>query len=255
MKFSVVIPAHNEAKFLPGCLEAIKKAKSLHGTVAEIIVVLNRCTDQTEQIAIAHGATIVQEDRKNIATIRNAGARHASGDVLVTVDSDSLVSENLFSEIQLALEPGTYVGGGVRVLPERFSLGISMTWLILRVLLFITGLAGGVYWCRLEDFWAVGGFNESLPFGEDLDFAKRLRAHGRKNRRRFTTLRNAHIVTSCRKFDKFGDWCFFRLALLHGREVRQGLQGKSTAFQNRFFYDFNSTKAKDIAGAEKGTEI
>ena len=143
------------------------------------------------------------------------------------------------------------MGGGVTVRPERISLGIAITWAILRIALFITRLAGGVYWCRLDDFRAVGGFNESLSVAEDLDFAKRLRVYGRSSRRSFTTLRRAYIVTSCRKFDKFGDWYFFELLFLHAREVLQGLQGKSTSFQDRFFYDFNSTQQDAEADDDK----
>jgi len=240
MKFSVIIPAHNEARFLPYCLSALAKAQKAHRAEAEIIVALNRCTDETKQIAIARGAKVVEEDRRNLSAIRNAGARAATGDVLVTVDADSVVAENLFVEIERALKTGRYVGGGVRIRPERLSLGIGLTWALLAVALFFTRLSGGVYWCRREDFNAIGGFNEALPFAEDLDFAKRLRTFGRKSRRRFTELRRTHIVTSCRKFDRFGDWFFLKIVLLQGRAVLRGLKSGSTEFQDRFFYDFNN---------------
>lgn len=241
MHFSVVVPAHNEESFLPKCLGALNAASRNLDQPLEIIVVLNRCTDGTEAIARNFGAKIVVEDRRSLPAIRNAGAAVASGDVLVTVDSDSLVSENVFTEIARKIESGRYVGGGITVLPERKSLGIRATWALLRISLWITGLSGGLYWCRLEDFRAVGGFDERLGFGEDIDFAKRLRAHGRKTARRFTCLTSAFIVTSCRKFDRFGDWYFFKVALTRSKEVRDGMKGRSTTFQDRYFYDFNST--------------
>ncbi|MCU0978527.1 MAG: hypothetical protein MUF25_05090 [Pirellulaceae bacterium] len=46
--------------------------------------------------------------------------------------------------------------------------------------------------------------------GNHLDFAKRLKAHGRKRGKRFKTITKAHIVTSCRKSDTFGDWYLIR---------------------------------------------
>ena len=240
MKFSVIIPAHNEAKFLPACLSAVNRAITQHHADAEIIVILNRCTDATEQIALSNGARVVREDQRNLSAIRNTGARAATGDVLVTVDADSIVSENLFAEIEQKLKTGRYIGGGVTIRMERTSPGIALTMLMLNVFMFFTRLSGGVYWCSLEDFRAVDGFDEKLPFGEDLDFAKRLRAHGHLTRRSFTTLKQAYIVTSCRKFDKFGDWYFFKMVLFHSKEVRDGLQGKSTEFQDSYFYDFNN---------------
>ncbi|MDD5707447.1 MAG: glycosyltransferase [Kiritimatiellae bacterium] len=242
MTFSVIIPAHNEATCLPSCLAAVAEAAKCHGASTEIIVVLNRCTDDTEQIALNHGARIVREDRRNIAAIRNAGVRAAGGDVVVTVDADSNVSRNLLAEIETVLASGKCVGGGINIRFERMSLGIAVSWALLSLALFFTRLSGGVFWCRLDDFRAIGGFDESLSFAEDMDFARRLRAHGRKNGRQFRRLPHAHIVTSCRKFDRFGDWFVLRQIFFGSREIRNGLRGTSTTFQDRVFYDFNLTQ-------------
>jgi glycosyltransferase involved in cell wall biosynthesis len=88
-KISVVIPAHNESAFLPSCLAAVAlAAKGLEITV-EVIVVLNRCSDGTEQIARSHGCVIVREDAKNLSMIRNAGVAAARGDIIVTCDAVS----------------------------------------------------------------------------------------------------------------------------------------------------------------------
>lgn len=239
MRFSVIVPAHNEEVCLPKCLLALRRSAESHRAEVEIIVVLNRCTDATERIALSFGAHAVREDRRNLAAIRNAGARVAIGEVLVTVDADSIVSENLFAEVDRLLATGRYVGGGTTLRPERYSFGIAMTWTLLRLALWCTGLSGGLYWCARKDFQAVGGFDEGRPFGEDVDFAKRLRAHGRRSGRRFTTLRRASIVTSCRKFDRFGDWHWFKF-LLQTREIQRSLRGESTEFQDRYFYEFNS---------------
>jgi len=52
-KFSVLIPARNEENFLPRCLDSIKAAASPFPDQVEIIVALNRCTDRTEEVALA----------------------------------------------------------------------------------------------------------------------------------------------------------------------------------------------------------
>ncbi len=248
MRFSVIVPAHNEARYLPACLVALRQAAEDHCASVETIVVLNRCTDATERIALEAGSKIVREDRRCLAAIRNAGARAATGEVIVTVDADSVVSRNLFAEIERQLAAGRYVGGGITLRLERYSLGIRVTALFFNLAMLCTGLSGGVYWCRIEDFRAVGGFDERLPFGEDMDFAKRLRAHGRRTGRRFTTLRRAWIVTSCRKFDRFGDWHWFTFAF-RAREIRRSLRGESSKFHDEYFYEFN-----DAPGRRAGTE-
>ena len=162
MKYSIVIPAHNEEHHIGKCLDSIKRAELPQGAELEVIVVLNRCADNTEGVARDLGARIVKDDAKNLAHIRNSGAAVADGDVLMTIDADSWMSENMLVEIARALESGKYVGGGVDIFPERYSSGIHATMILLKIMLFFTGLTGGLYWCYRRDFEAVGGFNEEL---------------------------------------------------------------------------------------------
>jgi glycosyltransferase involved in cell wall biosynthesis len=174
MKYSIVIPAHNEEHRIGKCLDSIRHAEMPPDSELEVIVVLNRCTDGTERIARDFGATVVRDDTKNLAHIRNSGAAVATGDILVTIDADSWMSENMIIKVTRALESGKYIGGGVEIFPERCSVGIHATIALLKVLLFFTGLTGGLYWCYRKDFEEMGGFNEDLYIGEDLDFARRL---------------------------------------------------------------------------------
>ena len=106
-RFSILIPARNEEKCLPGCLESIKAAAGPFPDQVEVIVAINRCTDRTEEIAVAHGAKVVHDDSRNLAKIRNAAARTATGEVIVTIDADSRMSANMLSEIDRFLRTGT----------------------------------------------------------------------------------------------------------------------------------------------------
>ncbi len=231
--FSILIPARNEEKFLPGCLESIEAAAKPFPGQTEIIVALNRCTDRTEEIALKHGAKIVRDDGRNLARIRNTAAKAASGDILITIDADSRMTSNMLTEIDRLLRSGKYIGGGVTIWPERWSCGIFVTVALLAVLLFWRRVSGGLFWCLRKDFEAVGGFNEDLVSLEDLDFARRLKAYGRRVGKRFMTLKKAYIVTSCRKFDAFGDWYL----LINPRMTRRMLGGKSQEDADRFYYD------------------
>ncbi len=238
MKFSVIIPARDEEKNIPGCLESIRAARDAAGADVEIIVVANRCTDRTEAIALEAGARVVRNEDRCLSKIRNRGAEQASGDVLVTIDADSRMSPNMFVEIAKALSSGIYVGGGVKVIPERSSLGISITILIFELFVFLTGLCGGLYWCFKKDFDAVGGFNEKILVAEDLDLARRLKAYGKRTGRKFLYMKWAHIVTSCRKFDSFGDWAFFKFLFLDFARVIRLMRGKDSSLADQIFYDF-----------------
>ena len=176
---------------------------------------------------------MVREDGRNLARIRNAAAKAATGEIIVTIDADSRMTGKMFVEIDRLLRTGKYIGGGVPIRPERWSLGILVTVLLLAVMLLWRRVSGGLFWCLRQDFEAIGGFNENLVSLEDLDFAKRLKAYGKSRGKRFTTIKKAHIITSSRKWDLFGDWYL----LLNPRLVRRLLRGKSQNDADHFYYN------------------
>ncbi len=233
---SLIVPAHNESAFLPACLEAAKNAGELIDQEIEIIVVLNRCTDDTEEIARRHGCLIAREDARNLSKIRNAGAAMASGEVIVTCDADSRMHPQTFSEIIRCLNAGRVIGGGAVVLPERWSFGIVASGLSIVPYLAFTGVSFGLFWCWKRDFDAIGGFDDRFVSVEDIDFAQRLKQHGRKSGLKWGTLFRAPLVTSCRKFDQFGDWYLFK----NPGFVRKVFRGNDRQAADHFWYDVRS---------------
>jgi hypothetical protein len=139
----------------------------------------------------------------------------------------------LLTEVARLLATGKYVGGGARIIFERYSLGLVITMLLAVPFLLRYRISGGCFWCRKEDFDAVDGFDEGHLTFEDVDFARRLKAYGRAQGKRFGTLFRASIVTSCRKFDRFGDW---HLVLRPWPLVRL-LRGADRALADAFWYE------------------
>ena len=232
-RISLVIPAHNEADFLPGCLESAGLAAEKVDCGVEIIVVLNRCTDRTGEIGRSHGCGIVCEDAKNLSVIRNAGVAAATGEIIVTCDADSRMHPDSFVDILRRIDSGKFVGGGALVLPERWSLGIVASGFAILPYLMFSGVSFGLFWFRKKDFDAIGGFDERFVSVEDVDFAQRLKAYGRESGRKWGTLARAPLVTSCRKFDLFGDWYLFRNPTF----VRKVFRGDNREVADRFWYD------------------
>jgi GT2 family glycosyltransferase len=121
----------------------------------------------------------------------------------------------------------------VAILPERWSLGIVASALLLIPLALRHRISGGLFWLRRADFAAIGGFDERFVSVEDVDFARRLKAHGKRMGKRFGHIVSAHIVTSCRKWDQFGDWYM----ITHPRFVRRILSGRDQEAADELYYD------------------
>ncbi|ARO66263.1 Glycosyltransferase [Bacillus cereus] len=114
--------------------------------------------------------------------MRNAGAKIANGEIIVTIDADTIMTESMLSNVDKYLASGTYIGGGVNGKFERISLGIFLSaMLIITPLLFKYGaISVGIFWCYRKDFMAINGFNENMLMAEDADFAKRLKEWGKE---------------------------------------------------------------------------
>ena len=62
---AVIIPAYNEASGLGGCLGSVRQALECAGaTEAEVIVVDDHSTDETSDVARAHGALAIRQSRR-----------------------------------------------------------------------------------------------------------------------------------------------------------------------------------------------
>lgn len=91
----------------------------------------------------------------------------------------------------------------------------------------------GIFWCYKQDFDAIGGFNENMLMAEDADFAKRLKNWGKQNNKKYGTIKKAHMITSCRKFDQGGDWILVRRPQL----VWAYLKGTNTRYADEAYYE------------------
>jgi len=236
MKISIVIPAHNEEKYIGKCLTSIVNLKVPPEVELEILVVLNRCTDNTECIAREFGARVISNDSKNLSSIRNEGIRASTGDWIVTIDADSWASENVLIEIYKEIGRKEVVGGGITMRPERWSTGIAVGYFMVALPAAISGISFGLYWFKKEYFDAIDGFNESKLIGEDMDFYTRLKKYGCSISKGHKKIYKAHITTSCRKFDQFGDWYFLRI-YSNPLQVARAENGTDKKFLDKYWYE------------------
>ena len=205
---SIIIPAFNEERFLPDTLahlnQAIANLPTTPDHAVETIVVDNASTDRTAAIARGAGARVIAESEHNIGRVRNAGAKAAMGDLLIFLDADTLIPSDLLRRVVAVMAEPTCLGGAVDLdhQPARWLIRAYLR--CRRLVGFCCGMAqGGVQFCRRVGFDAVGGYDEAIYMGEDVDFFWRLGKFARRSRRHVRIIRDIRAVPSCRRFDQW----------------------------------------------------
>lgn len=239
IRFSLIIPAYNEEKFLPFLLDSVAVAKENYEggrDAIEIIVANNMSTDMTADIALKHGCQVAHVEKRLIAAARNGGAALATGDVLCFIDGDSRIHPDTFNAINHLIKNDKVIAGATGIVPDRYSLGIIMTWVMAYIVTFFARVDAGVVFCRRQDFISIGGYNETLEYAEDIQFLTDLKILGKKRNQHFARTANAKAITSTRKFDTHGDWHYFT------KMPRVGFwmlfnKSKTRSFTNKYWYE------------------
>ena len=238
-RISLVIPAHNEALLLPALLDTVDAALARwHGAreQVEVIVADNQSTDATATIALARGCRVVPVEKRAIAAARNGGAAAATGEIIAFIDADSRIHPETFNVVDGTMRDARVVVGASGVWPDRWSLGIFFTFLAAWPVILVCGVDTGVVFCRREDFNAVGGYDESLQYAEDLRFMFDLKRLGRPRGQRFRRVMKIAAITSTRKFDKHGHWHYFTQMPVVGFWMMFD-KSKVEKFTSRYWYE------------------
>ena len=87
-RVSVVIPCLNEAETIEECVTTARSVLAENHLDGEVIVVDNRSTDGSGDLARAAGATVIYEPRPGYGSAYLAGLAAAQGDYIVMIDAD-----------------------------------------------------------------------------------------------------------------------------------------------------------------------
>ena len=182
MKYSIVIPAYNEANNIRRLLNSIDKAKGQRNDI-EIMLVDNRSTDNTRAIATEMGVEIIDANRVKISELRNIGGIKAKGELILFVDADMEVPENWFQLIEEYFDKKQLDAiGFVEKIPEEAG-WFARIWSLRTAArrsqaMQVDFLPGRNICVRKTFFDKVQGFDAQLTTGEDKDFVLRLNAAG-----------------------------------------------------------------------------
>ncbi len=186
---SIVICAYNSEETLDECLAG---CAVLDYPDFEVITVVDRSPDQTE--AIANGwaqksgyKVIIQESNRGLSAARNAGAQHATGEIIAFLDADAFPERDWLRFLALKFLHTKYaVVGGPNLNPLHASeisdcvdKAPGNPGLVMLDSEACDHVAGCNLAVRREFFNTIGGFTDSYRGGgDDVTFCWRVICQG-----------------------------------------------------------------------------
>lgn len=183
IKFSVIIPVYNVAKYLPECLDSILKQRFQD---LEVIAVDDGSLDDSGRILDEYAAKdnrlkVIHQQNAGVSAARNAGLDAATGEYISFVDGDDQVTESMYEDLAAQTEQlpdvdmfvfgsDNLCGKEIRsnksfndMLAELAALGCSKRNFLLKL--------GGAVWTKIFKRRFLEGhhirFAEGVPLAED----------------------------------------------------------------------------------------
>ncbi|HMF12784.1 MAG TPA: glycosyltransferase [Gemmataceae bacterium] len=185
---SIIVPVHRGGEAFQTCLESIRSASP---PPDEVIVVADGETDGSENHALGLGMKVVRTPtRSGPAAARNLGARLASGDILLFIDADVVVSPATIRTVLQAFHDHPDVSAIIGSYDDAPAAGNFLSQYKNLFHHYVHqhaheqaftfwGACGAI---RRQVFVEAGGFDEHYPqpSTEDIEFGYRLRALGHR---------------------------------------------------------------------------
>jgi glycosyltransferase involved in cell wall biosynthesis len=215
MRFSVIVPAYNEAAYLGQALDSLLH-QDYDGTY-EVIVVDNNSRDDTAAIAARYGVRVVQEPEQGVCAARQRGADCARGEIIISTDADTTQPRNWLRTIDARFAESAEVvavAGPCRYMNPSWWAKAYPT-LLFGLVAAIYALTGFVFYVSATNFairrTAFPGYDLKLTQGGDeLDLLRRLRRRGE-----VTWERQNVVTTSARRLQRGLLYNFFVTFLVY----------------------------------------
>jgi glycosyltransferase involved in cell wall biosynthesis len=183
MRFSIIVPAYNEAAYLGRALDSL-----LHQDYTgryEVIVVDNNSTDGTAAIAAQYGVPVVKEPQQGVCAARQRGVDCTSGEIIISTDADTTQPPDWLRAIDARFaqsERVVAVAGPCRYQdPSWWAKAFPV--LLFGLVAKVYALTGFVFYVSATNIavrrTAFPGYDLRLTQGGDeLDLVRRLRRRG-----------------------------------------------------------------------------
>lgn len=176
---SIIIPAYNAEKFIGATIESLFRQDY---SPMEIIVVNDGSTDNTLSALEKFGdkITVITQENKRQSGARNNGLRHAKGELVGMIDADDVWPDNHASLLAPYLSNDSEYGM-VRGMTQFFREVNGVVENIDEPTFFEPVTGACLY--KMSAIKKVGFFDETMLYGEDMDWELRRQECGIKEKK------------------------------------------------------------------------
>ena len=186
---SIVIPIYDEEKVISACLNSLINQKTTQKF--EIIVVDNQSTDMTKDIVIGYKEKIpliiIREKKKGRGAARRAGFKAAKGDLILSLDADTVAPANWIDDITSYFHDPTVVAvtGPCKINDCSWLINTLYNYMQPKFMIAYRAvfqhywLSGFNFAIRKEIYEEAGCFNPVLNVQEDTELSFRVRKLGK----------------------------------------------------------------------------
>ena len=208
--FSIIIPAHNEEKYIEETLLNIR-ALDYPANRFEVIVVENGSSDRTLEAAKKYDGgvvTVVSSPTKGVSAAKNLGVQKSNkeGDWTIFLDADTVLKRSFLSELDAFLtakKSKNYSVGttGIKPIPDS---AVARAWFAFYDIGHRLTKASYALQIVRTDVLRDIRFDEHMVIGEDIVLIEQAMQRGN-----FFFLPTKTVYTSTRRFESEGWWKIF----------------------------------------------
>jgi len=204
--FSIIIPAHNEEKYIANTLKNISNLDYPFERF-EVFIIENGSNDKTYEIAKSFDAINIKtlkSEFKGVSRAKNFGIKQVenTSDWIIFLDADTIIEPSFLSDLNAYLNKNkdkNFTIGTTSIKPLENKGWYAMAWMKFYDVghkLTKTSFAIQIMKASLKDRVK---FNEELHLAEDLQLIKDCLKYGK-----FFYLDTDTVFTSVRRFENYG---------------------------------------------------